>query len=174
MTGKFYPTVMKMLSALRCGCANSQRPSAEPSWRRPAGTYSFSSSCSCSELSSSFRLFTVPWRCSWSADGSTLGWSSLDCSPFSCFCTEMLDGERTREFGLPSSEADCFGLSEELTFWRQRKHLLTLPLLVRLNLWCMGKLHGGAASAGPPLWKDTLPSSQNPKWGSAGQAQRQD
>lgn len=115
---------------------------SSPGWCGSAGTYSFSCSCSCSALSSPFRLFKAPWRCSWSSDGSTLGWSSLDWSPFGCFCTETLDGERTKGFGLPSSEADCFGLSEELTFWRQWKHLLTFPLLAgsrAAHLWCMGE-----------------------------------
>lgn len=31
----------------------------------------------------------------------------------------------------------------------------------------------GAEPAGPLLWKDSLPSSQSPKWERAGQAQRQ-
>lgn len=133
-------------------------PAVSPRWSSSVCTYSFPSSCSCSALSSSLRVFTVPWRCSWSSDGSTLGWSSLDWSPFSCFCTEMLDGEGTTGFGLTSSEAEFFGLSEELTFWRQWKLLLTLPLFVRPRggqpLVCGRSFAVGAESAKRLLWKD--------------------
>lgn len=143
-----------MFRAPKCGWTTSQRP----------GTYSFSSSCSCSALSSSFRLFRAPWRCSWSSDGSTLSWSSLDWSSFGCFCTETLDGERTKGFGLPSSEADCFGLSEELTFWRQWKHLLTFPLLARLK-GSPSLVYGGSFTAGLSQQGAALErcSSQQPK-----------